>query len=91
MEAFYFFDTPFRDVPPVNYARFVTLFPKFSEYHMFTRSPLMEVFMRDLTNEILELIRRTSTDLPADVEKRLDAALKKEAPRSAARGAFEYS
>jgi tartrate dehydratase alpha subunit/fumarate hydratase class I-like protein len=47
--------------------------------------------MRDLTNEILELIRLTSTDLPADVEKRLDAALKKEAPGSAARGTFEYS
>ncbi len=45
--------------------------------------------MRDLTNEILELIRRTSTDLPADVEKRLHAALEKETPGSAARGAFE--
>ncbi len=45
--------------------------------------------MRDLSNEILELIRITSTDLPADVEKRLHAALKKEAPHSAARGAFE--
>ncbi len=27
--------------------------------------------MKDLTPEILELIRRTSTDLPADIEKRL--------------------
>lgn len=45
--------------------------------------------MRDLTNEILELIRRTSTDLPADVEKRLHEALEQEAPGSAARGAFE--
>jgi len=45
--------------------------------------------MRDLTNEILELIRRTSTDLPPDVEKRLRAAVEKEAPGSAARGAFE--
>ncbi len=45
--------------------------------------------MRDLTNELLELIRRTSTDLPADVENRLRAALEKEAPGSAARGAFE--
>lgn len=45
--------------------------------------------MRDLTNEILELIRRTSSDLPPDVEKRLRAAVEKEAPGSAARGAFE--
>jgi hypothetical protein len=47
--------------------------------------------MRGLSNEILELICITSTDLPADVEKRLHAAPKKEAPRSAARGVFEYS
>jgi fumarate hydratase class I len=45
--------------------------------------------MRDLTNEILELIRRTSTDLPPDVEKRLHAAVGNEAPGSAARGALE--
>jgi fumarate hydratase class I len=45
--------------------------------------------MRDLTNEILELIRRTSSDLPPDVEKQLRAAVEKEAPGSAARGAFE--
>jgi fumarate hydratase class I len=45
--------------------------------------------MRDLTHEILELIRRTSTDLPADVEGRLRAALKQEAPGSAARGSLE--
>jgi fumarate hydratase, class I len=45
--------------------------------------------MRDLTNEILELIRRTSSDLPPDVEKRMRAAVEKEAPGSAARGAFE--
>lgn len=45
--------------------------------------------MRDLTNEILELIRRTSSDLPADVEKSLRAAVEKEAPGSAARGALE--
>jgi fumarate hydratase class I len=45
--------------------------------------------MRDLTNEILELIRRTSSDLPPDVEERLRAAVEKEAPGSAARGAFE--
>jgi len=45
--------------------------------------------MRDYTNEIIELIRRTSTDLPPDVEKRLRAAVKMEAPGSAARGALE--
>jgi fumarate hydratase, class I len=45
--------------------------------------------MRDLTNEILELIRRTSSDLPKDVEERLRAAVEKEAPGSAARGAME--
>jgi fumarate hydratase, class I len=45
--------------------------------------------MRDLTQEILELIRRTSTDLPADVETRLRAAAEGEAPGSAARGALE--
>jgi fumarate hydratase class I len=49
----------------------------------------MEDPMRDLTNEILELIRRTSSDLPQDVEKRLHAAVENEAPGSAARGAFE--
>jgi len=45
--------------------------------------------MRELTNEILELIRRTSTSLPADVEKRLRAAVEQEEPGSAARGALE--
>lgn len=45
--------------------------------------------MRDLTNEIIEFIRRTSTDLPSDVETRLKAALEKEVPGSAARGALE--
>ena len=45
--------------------------------------------MRDLTNEVLELIRRTSSDLPKDVEERLKAAVEKEAPGSAARGALE--
>ena len=45
--------------------------------------------MRDLTNEIVELIRRTSSDLPKDVEDRLRAAVEKEEPGSAARGAFE--
>jgi fumarate hydratase class I len=45
--------------------------------------------MRDLTSEILELIRRTSSDLPADVEARLKAAVEKETPGSAARGAMD--
>jgi fumarate hydratase class I len=45
--------------------------------------------MRDLTNEILELIRRTSSSLPADVEKRLKESIEKEEPSSAARGALE--
>ena len=45
--------------------------------------------MRDYTNEIIELIRRTSSDLPGDVEARLRAAIDKEAPGSAARGALE--
>ena len=45
--------------------------------------------MRDLTNEILELIRLTSSSLPPDVEERLKAAVEKEEPGSAARGALE--
>jgi len=45
--------------------------------------------MKDYTNEILELIRRTSSSLPPDVEERLKAAVDKEEPGSAARGAME--
>lgn len=45
--------------------------------------------MRELTSEILELIRRTSSDLPPDVEKRLRAAVENETPGSAAHGALE--
>ena len=45
--------------------------------------------MRDLTNEIVELIRRTSSSLPKDVEDRLRASIEKETPGSAARGALE--
>ena len=45
--------------------------------------------MRDLTDDFLELIRRTSTDLPPDVEKALVAARQGEAPGSASRGAFD--
>jgi fumarate hydratase class I len=45
--------------------------------------------MHDLTHEILELIRLTSTDLSPDVEQSLHAAVKNETPGSAARGALE--
>jgi fumarate hydratase class I len=45
--------------------------------------------MKDFTNEILELIRLTSSSLPPDVEERLKAAVEKEEPGSAARGALE--
>ncbi len=44
--------------------------------------------MRDLTAEILELVRFTSTNLPPDVEKALRAALEKEEPGSAAYNAL---
>lgn len=44
---------------------------------------------QDLTNPILELIRKTSTDLPASVEKKLRDALQQEIPGSAAYGALE--
>lgn len=43
----------------------------------------------DLTEKILELIRRTSSSLPKDIEDRLRAAVEKEEPDSAARGAME--
>jgi tartrate/fumarate subfamily iron-sulfur-dependent hydro-lyase alpha chain len=45
--------------------------------------------MRDLTGDILELVRRTSTDLPPDVERALGDARQREAPGSAARGALD--
>jgi fumarate hydratase class I len=45
--------------------------------------------MRDLTSEMLELIRLTSSSLPPDVEERLRAAVEQEEPGSAARGALE--
>jgi len=45
--------------------------------------------MQDLTVHFVELIRRTSTDLPADVEQSLKAAREREAPGSAAQGAFD--
>jgi len=45
--------------------------------------------MRDLTQEILELIRLASTNLPPDVEASLRKAVEQEEPGSAARGALE--
>jgi fumarate hydratase class I len=45
--------------------------------------------MQDLTVSILELIRRTSTDLPADVEGYLRHAQEQEIKGSAAHGALE--
>jgi fumarate hydratase class I len=45
--------------------------------------------MQNITEATLELIRRTSTDLPPDVETRLRQAVEKEEPGSAARGALE--
>ncbi|MGD2158297.1 MAG: fumarate hydratase, partial [Anaerolineales bacterium] len=43
----------------------------------------------DLTAEIFELVRMTSTDLPPDVEKTLRESLAREEPGSAASGALE--
>lgn len=45
--------------------------------------------MRDFTQELLELVRRTSTDLPNQVNERLKAALANEEPGSAAQAALE--
>ena len=45
--------------------------------------------MRDLTEPILELVRLAATDLPADVEAGLRAAVEREEPGSAAHGALE--
>ena len=45
--------------------------------------------MPDLIEPLVELIRRTSTDLPPDVEQALTAAREREAAGSAARGALE--
>jgi len=44
---------------------------------------------KDITTETLELIRRTSSSLPKDVEDKLRASIEKEEPGSAARGALE--
>ncbi|MEA3351254.1 MAG: fumarate hydratase [Chloroflexota bacterium] len=43
----------------------------------------------DLTQEMLELVRLTSTSLPPDVEKKIRASMESEDPGSAARGALE--
>jgi fumarate hydratase class I len=45
--------------------------------------------MQDYTEHILELIRRTSTDLPPDIEQKLVQALEKEQPGSAAHNAMD--
>jgi fumarate hydratase class I len=45
--------------------------------------------MQDLTEQILELVRLTSTDLPVDVEQALRQAVEREVLGSAARGALE--
>ena len=45
--------------------------------------------MQDITQPLLELIRRTSTDLPPDVEQALRRAVENEEAGSAARGALE--
>lgn len=45
--------------------------------------------MNDLTESFVELVRRASTDLPADVEAALRAAQAREEPGSAAAGALE--
>lgn len=44
--------------------------------------------MRDLTNELIELIRRTSTDLSPDVQQTLEAARDREDEGSAAQSAL---
>jgi fumarate hydratase class I len=45
--------------------------------------------MPDITENILELVRLTSTDLPPDVEASIRQAVEQEEPGSAARGALE--
>ena len=45
--------------------------------------------MQDLSEELLELVRMTATDLPPDVEAGLREAVEREEPGSAARGALE--
>jgi fumarate hydratase class I len=45
--------------------------------------------MQDLTDALIELVRRASTLLPADMEKAIDEARQREEEGSAARGAFD--
>jgi fumarate hydratase class I len=45
--------------------------------------------MQDLTQPILELVRRAATDLPPDVDASLREAVEQEEPGSAARGALD--
>jgi fumarate hydratase class I len=45
--------------------------------------------MQDITENILELVRLTSTDLPPDVEASIRRAVEQEEPGTAARGALE--
>jgi fumarate hydratase class I len=45
--------------------------------------------MQDLTNAFVELIRRTSTNLPADMVQALQEARERETPGSAAQGALD--
>ena len=45
--------------------------------------------MQDITDNILELVRLTSTDLPPDIETSIQMAVKQEEPGSAAKGALE--
>lgn len=45
--------------------------------------------MRDLTEDLIDLIRKTSTDLPQDVRQRLQEARDNERPDSGARSALE--
>ncbi|MHC1781145.1 MAG: fumarate hydratase [Anaerolineaceae bacterium] len=47
------------------------------------------IHLPDLVEALVELIRRTSTDLPAPVEARLRAAMGAEEPGSSARGVLE--
>jgi fumarate hydratase class I len=54
-----------------------------------TQNSRVEAIMQDITDNILELIRLTSTDLPPDVEAAIRRAVGQEEPGSAARGALE--
>jgi fumarate hydratase class I len=49
----------------------------------------MEATMHDITENVLELVRLTSTDLPPDVEAAIHRAVEQEESGSAARGALE--